>query len=182
MVRCLTQVAQDRSGKDVFETPDRDFVAGVVKDERAPDATKSESIDTSATQSKDARQKFAALDGTLHGGDGRLIASSAAEGSGSRRRGFKTQTEFSTGATTEGERYIESPLQRLQRLRAETKQFLDDVEAVSKETKAPIDQGVSAQELAAELKTTLAQLDAQLQDERLQHVRKIGSDRRHPAL
>lgn len=49
----------------MFETPDRDFVAGVVKDERAPDASKSESIDTSATQSKDARQKFAALDGTL---------------------------------------------------------------------------------------------------------------------
>lgn len=110
-----------------------------------------------------------------------LIASSAAEGSGSRRRGFKTQTEFSTGATAEGERYIESPLQRLQRLRAETKQFLDDVEAVSKETKAPVDQGVSAQELAAELKTTLAQLDAQLQNERLQHVRKIALDRRHRA-
>ena len=92
-----------------------------------------------------------------------------AEGSGSRRRGFKTQTEFSTA---EGDKYIESPLQRLQRLKAETKQFLDDVEAVSKETKAPIDQGVSAQELAAELKTMLAQLDAQLENERLQHVRR----------
>ena len=54
---------QDRSGNDVFETPDRpDFVAGVVKDERSGEVVKEE-IDTTSVQSKEARQKFAALDG-----------------------------------------------------------------------------------------------------------------------